>query len=184
MSSLARLRRVLWILVAVTAPLALVVVFGFGLTRDPSRIPSATVGAKAPAFELQELQGGDPVGLAAYRGKVLVVNFWASWCVSCLVEHETLVALGQIAQSRQDLAVVGVNYRDTRFAASEFLRKHGEYPYPSGIDAQGRTGIDFGVYGLPETYFIDADGRIAERHIGPLEMEAALRILERMGVLL
>lgn len=182
MKSLARVRRGLWVAVALLAPAALVAVLGFGLTRDPSVISSATVGLPAPEFELDALGGGPRVRLGDYRGQTVVVNFWASWCVTCRLEHETLVRLGEVAAGRDDLAVLGVNYRDSKRDAAEFLVNYGTYPYPSGIDRQGRTGIDFGVYGLPETYFIDAQGVITHRHIGLLEEPTAWRILGEMGV--
>lgn len=176
------LRRVLWILVAVALPVALTVMLGYGLTRDPSRIPSATVDALAPKFDLETLDGGGRLRLADYQGGVAVVNFWASWCVTCRVEHGDLVALGKQAEGREDLKVVGINYRDSRNAADAFLSRYGAYPYPSGFDPMGRTGIDFGVYGLPETYFVDGMGVIRHRHIGALTYGEAERILSRLGV--
>ncbi len=179
---MSTLRRALWIAVAVALPVALAVMLGYGLTRDPSRIPSATVDAPAPPFDLETLKGGGRLRLADLQGKVAVVNFWASWCVTCRVEHEDLVALGLRAADRNDMVVAGVNYRDQRGAAAEFLDRYGAYPYPSGFDPQGRVGIDFGVYGLPETYFIDREGIIRHRHIGALDYGEAARILARLGV--
>lgn len=176
------LRRALWMAVAVTLPVALAAMLGYGLTRDPARIPSATVGAPAPQFDLEPLEGGGRLRLADLHGKVAVINFWASWCVTCRVEHEDLVALGQLAADRDDMEVVGVNYRDQRGAAAEFLERYGAYPYPSGFDPSGRVGIDFGVYGLPETYFVDREGIIRHRHIGALDYGEAARILAWLGI--
>ena len=176
------MRVVPWKIAAILGPAVLIAAFGFGLTRDPSRLPSAVQGGPAPNFELEALDGGRPLKLADFHGRALVINFWASWCVSCREEHETLVALGRAFAERDDIAVLGVNYRDTPRAAASFLERYGAYPYRSGIDPRGRIGIDYGVYGLPETYFVDAGGRIVERHIGPLDRAAAQRILARMGI--
>lgn len=171
-----------WKFLAVLGPVLLVAVFGYGLMRDPSRIPSVTVGTPAPAFALEALDGGAPVVLADYRGRVVMINFWASWCVSCRIEHDVLVALGHAMAGRGDVAAIGINYRDTAAAAHSYLVRHGPYPYGSGTDPRGRTGIDYGVYGLPETYFLDREGRIAVRHIGPIDRETAHRHLAALGV--
>ena len=183
-----RLRRNAWKILAVAGPLVVIAALGFGLTRDPSEIRSVTVGRAAPDFELPRLAnpagpgGGAPVRLADYRGRVLVVNFWASWCVSCRLEHDVLVELGERLADRGEVALLGVNYRDTEDAANRFLASHGEYPYPSGVDPRGRTGIDFGVYGLPETYFLDAEQVVRARHIGPIDRESAWRYLAELGI--
>ena len=171
-----------WRILAIAGPLIVIAAFGFGLTRDPSDIRSATVGKPAPAFELAALDGGDPIRLADYEGRVVVVNFWASWCVSCRVEHDVLIDLGERFGGRDDVALLGVNYRDTPEAARSFLARYGAYPYSSAVDPRGRTGIDFGVYGLPETYFLDTEGTIRARHIGPIDRETAYAILDDLGV--
>jgi len=173
---------VAWRILAVLGPLAVIALFAFGLTRDPGQIPSVTVGRPAPAFELDSLDGNGRIRLADYGGRAVIINFWASWCVSCRVEHDVLIALGNRFADRDDVALLGVNHRDTNAAAKRFLDRHGAYPYPSAADPDGRTGIDFGVYGLPETYFVDSQGRIRHRHIGPIDMATALALLEEIGV--
>jgi len=175
------MRRVVpWL--AILGPAAILLFLAYGLTRDPSELPSQTVGTTAPAFDLESLTGDARVQLAAHEGKAVVINFWASWCLSCRAEHDVLIDLGKRFADRDDFAMIGINYRDDKANALSFLGKFGAYPYPSGIDRQGRVGIDYGVYGLPETYFIDASGRIAARHIGPLTPEAAERHLSGAGL--
>ena len=171
-----------WKILAIVGPLVILAAFGFGLTRDPSTIQSATVGKAAPNFDLPALQGDGRVRLGEYKGRIVVLNFWASWCVSCRIEHDVLIQLGHTFAGRSDLAMLGINYRDTADAAQSYLERYGAYPYPSGVDPRGRTGIDFGVYGLPETYFLDANGRIHARHIGPIDRAAAHAILREMGI--
>ncbi len=171
-----------WRALAVIGPLIVVAAFGFGLTRDPGRIESVTVGKRAPAFELAALEGSEPIRMADYRDRVVVVNFWASWCVSCRVEHDVLIELGTRFAGRDDIAMLGVNYRDTPDGARTFLLRYGAYPYPSAVDPRGRTGIDFGVYGLPETYFVDESGQIRYRHLGPIDRETAYAVLDDLGI--
>ncbi len=136
-----------------------------GLTRDPARLPSALVGKPVPQFSLPPLEGRGGAGLSAAdlaSGPVLV-NVFASWCVPCRVEHPQLMRL-----AAQGVTVHGINYKDEPKAALAFLRDLGD-PYALvGADRDGRAGIEWGVYGVPETYVIDRDGRITYRHVGPL----------------
>ena len=147
---------------------ALVVLFAAGLQRDPSEIPSPLIGQPAPAFDLPTL-GGARLATADLHGAPVLVNFWASWCTPCLQEHPLLMEL-----ARAGVKIVGINYKDDPASARRFLGRHGN-PYTRvGIDRSGRTAIDFGVYGVPETYVIDGAGKIAFRHVGPLT-ETAVR---------
>ena len=156
------MRRLLW-------PLALfLVIVGFlaaGLGLDPREVPSPLEGKPAPAFELPVLQQPDKRFVPAdMRGKVWLLNVWASWCVSCRDEHPLLVELSQ----RRVLPVLGLNYKDKGADATAWLKQFGD-PYElSVVDADGRIGIDYGVYGVPETYLIDAEGVIRYKQIGPL----------------
>lgn len=161
---------------------ALLTVLGWGLTRDPGYIPSQLVGRVLPAFTLPALDGGDAVTADRLRGTPLVINFWASWCVSCRAEHALLTAFGREAERRDDVRIVGINYRDTPAAATRFQNELGNFAYRSGQDPSGRTGIDFGVYGLPETFFIGRDGIVMARHVGPLSEAALARNLQMIGV--
>ncbi len=166
-----------WKIACVVFPVMLIGVFAYGLTRDASHLPSALVGKQAPQFSLDELNNGKRIKRSDYSGKVLVLNFWASWCGACRTEHDTLIQLSAQFKDTADVSFLGVNYRDRNEQALKFLSRHGAFPYPSVVDAKGRIGIDFGVYGLPETYFVGPDGRIAYRHIGALDESKALKII-------
>lgn len=142
--------------------------FVVGLHQDPGRIPSPLVGKPAPEFSLESL--GDPawkVGTRDYAGRAWLLNVWATWCVGCRDEHEALLA---IARGNR-VPIVGLNWRDERALALRWLDQLGN-PYVSvAYDPDGRTAIDYGVYGAPETFLIGADGRILWKHIGPLTAE-------------
>ena len=155
---------------------ALAIVFGFSLkTSDPSKLPSALIGKQVPTVDFPALAGlvgnGGPVpGVAAadlQKGEVTVVNFWASWCGPCVQEHPLLMALG-----KRGVKIVGINYKDPSPGGRRFLGRYGN-PYAAvGTDAAGRGAIDWGVYGMPETFVIDKKGRIAYKHVGPITAEA------------
>lgn len=144
---------------------ALIGFFYVGLNRDPREIPSPLVGQPAPAFTLQQLQAPNKTfSPAEMRGQVWLLNVWASWCVSCRDEHPILVAL---AQSKR-VPIVGLNYKDKSADALQWLIQFGNPYVLSVIDLDGRVGIDYGVYGVPETYVIDKQGVIRMKHIGPV----------------
>lgn len=148
-----------------------VILVGFlavGLSRDPQEIPSPLIGKQAPAFELPQL--GDPqktFSPESMKGAPWILNVWASWCVACREEHPVLVELG-----KQDVApIIGLDYKDKRDDALAMLARQGNPYLLSAFDANGRVGIDYGVYGVPETYIIDKAGVIRFKHIGPITME-------------
>jgi cytochrome c biogenesis protein CcmG/thiol:disulfide interchange protein DsbE len=155
-------RRFLW-------PLGIfIVLVGFlaaGLNLNPREVPSPLVGKAAPAFDLPVLQQqGRRFVPADMRGKVWLLNVWASWCVSCRDEHPVLLNLAK----RGVLPILGLNYKDRGDDAVAWLKQFGN-PYElSAVDADGRIGIDYGVYGVPETYLIDAEGVIRFKQIGPI----------------
>ena len=155
----------------IAALVALIVVLALGFRRDPHDIRSAAVGKPAPAFDLTALDGGGRVALEQYRGKVVVVNFFASWCVPCREEHPALVRAWERYRT-SDVVLVGVLYQDSVESGREFVRRLGT-TWPTAIDDDGRTALGFGVFGIPETFFIGRDGVIAGRHIGPID-EATL----------
>lgn len=139
---------------------------------DPSRVPSALIGRPAPAVTLPPLEGlrgadGTPMpGLSPedLKGRVTIVNVWASWCGPCRVEHPQLLDLAKDGSVR----LVGINYKDQTENARRFLGALGNPYVAVGVDSTGRAAIDWGVYGVPETYIIGPDGTIRHKHIGPL----------------
>ena len=137
---------------------------------DPSRLPSPLIGKPVPQFSLGPIegQGGTPrPGVSSADladGEVTVVNMWSSWCGPCIQEHPQLVALKQ----QHKVRLIGINYKDAPEAARRFLAKYGNPFDAIGADTTGRVAIDWGVYGVPETYVIDGAGRIAFKFIGPL----------------
>ena len=148
--------------------LALAVALAAGLSRDPRALPSPLVGKPVPSFELP-LLGADGPSLRSseLRGKVWLLNVWASWCTPCQVEHPLLVDFA----ARSQVPVYGLNYKDRPDAARAWLARLGN-PYAATMaDPEGRTGIDLGVYGVPETFVIDRGGVIRYRHAGPLTPE-------------
>ncbi|HRP96349.1 MAG TPA: DsbE family thiol:disulfide interchange protein [Rhodocyclaceae bacterium] len=154
--------------------LALAAFLGYGLTLNPSVVPSPLIDKPAPAFRLARLDAPDQqFGIQDMRGQVWLLNVWASWCVSCRQEHPQLVELARSGK----VALVGLNYKDERGAALDWLRSQGN-PYQTIVtDPDGRVGIDYGVYGTPETFLIDGDGVIRYKHIGPISREVAREVL-------
>ncbi len=165
-------RRRLIVSIPLVAFLALAALFMLRLgAGDPSRIPSALIGHPAPATDLPPLPGlerdGKPVpGLdsAQFKGEVTVLNVWASWCVPCRDEAPLLLALATDRRIR----VVGINYKDQPDNARRFLGRYGNPFVANGTDGNGRAAIEWGVYGVPETFIVGRDGRIAYKLIGPI----------------
>jgi cytochrome c biogenesis protein CcmG, thiol:disulfide interchange protein DsbE len=156
------MKRFLW-------PLAIfILLVGFlaaGLKLNPREVPSPLVGKPAPAFELPVLrQSGKLFTPAEMRGKVWLLNVWASWCASCRDEHPLLVELSR----KGVLPILGLNYKDKGDEAERWLKQFGDPYQLSVVDAEGRVGLDYGVYGVPETYLIDAEGVIRYKQIGPV----------------
>ena len=156
---------------------AMAIVFAYALkTGDPSKLPSALLGKPAPALDLKPLDGlvdktGPVPGLRATdlaAGRVTLVNFFASWCVPCVQEHPYL----EEVKRRVGVDLVGINYKDATEAGRRFLGRYGN-PYKAvGVDDSGRAAIEWGVYGTPETFVVDGQGRIAYKHVGPIGAEA------------
>lgn len=150
--------------------LALAGLFLLQLTsgRDGSAVPSVLIGQQAPATSLPPLlEGQAPFDTAALKGQTTLVNVWASWCVPCREEHPVLLGLAQDGR----FALWGMNYKDDPAKASAFLKELGSPFSVIGVDGKGRAGIDWGVYGVPETYVVDRQGIIRFKHIGPLTPE-------------
>jgi cytochrome c biogenesis protein CcmG, thiol:disulfide interchange protein DsbE len=165
-------RRRIIVFIPLVVFLALAALFMYRLgAGDPSRIPSALIGRPAPSTNLPPIPGlerdGRPVpGLdgAAFNGEVTVLNVWASWCVPC---HDEAPLLLKLAADRR-IRVVGINYKDEADNARRFLGRHGNPFAANGIDRNGRAAIEWGVYGVPETFVVGRDGRIAFKLIGPI----------------
>ena len=148
--------------------LGLVVLLATGLYRDPRLVPSPFIGRPAPALELPSLKNEDKrIANADLRGRVQLVNVWASWCVACREEHEILLRLARETR----LPILGFNYKDRREDALAWLESLGD-PYAEiAFDSDGRAGIEWGVYGVPETFLVDAQGVVRYKHVGPLTWE-------------
>ena len=149
--------------------LGLVALLGLGLTMDPKKVPSPLIDKPAPAFSLPVLHDpGRNFSPEQYRGRVWVLNVWASWCVSCRAEHQVITELANLKL----VDIVGLDYKDEPEDGKAWLRQFGD-PYTlSVIDYDGRAGIDWGVYGVPETFVIGKDGLIKYKHIGPVTAES------------
>jgi cytochrome c biogenesis protein CcmG/thiol:disulfide interchange protein DsbE len=154
-------------------PLAVFVVLtGFlfaGLWRDPREVPSPLIDKPAPQFSLAQLADpGTKLGTTDMKGQVWLLNVWASWCVSCREEHPLLVELGKA----KIVPIIGLNYKDESAPGKQWLAQNGDPYTTSVVDRDGRVGIDFGVYGVPETFVIDKGGTIRYKQIGPITPEA------------
>lgn len=167
----------------VLAPLlvfgAMAAMFAFALTKgDPSKLPSALIGKPAPTLALTAIEGVNDgpraIPLLTHdrllQSDVAIVNFWASWCGPCVEEHPYLIELAKVP----GVSVVGVNYKDLGANARRFLGRYGNPFAAIGADTTGRTAIEWGVYGMPETFILDRKGQIVFKHVGPIT-PAALR---------
>ncbi len=165
----------LWFLIPLAAFFALAIILARGLRLDPHEVPSPLIDKPAPAFALGRLDDASKtIRLEDMRGKVWMLNVWASWCVSCREEHPLLVEFSK----KHLVPIYGLDYKDQRADASGWLARFGN-PYDASLfDAEGRVGIDFGVYGVPETFIIDQAGVIRMKHIGPLTEEALATKIE------
>jgi cytochrome c biogenesis protein CcmG/thiol:disulfide interchange protein DsbE len=134
-----------------------------GLGRDPRAIPSALIDRPAPAVVARSMDG-ETVSLAAYRGRPVILNFWASWCFECIEEHRVLTEAHE--RYGDGLVIVGVLYQDTVADARGFLARYGDGGWPNLLDADGRLAIDYGVTGVPESFFIDAAGVVRYKQYG------------------
>jgi cytochrome c biogenesis protein CcmG/thiol:disulfide interchange protein DsbE len=158
--------------------LPLLALFAFGLTRDPRSIPSPLVGLEAPTFVLPLFDGG-VFRLTEHRGEVVVLNFWSSWCIpACYNEAPALEAAWQQYRTR-GVVLLGVNYQDREPVAKEFMARF-RHTFPNGPDRGSKIAIGYGVYGVPETFFIDREGRLAHKHVGEITQETLVQQIERL----
>jgi cytochrome c biogenesis protein CcmG/thiol:disulfide interchange protein DsbE len=165
-----------WTLALVLVCGALLMVLKGGFGRNPHEVPFMLKRKPAPAFALRSLLGPEEVKLESLRGQPVVINFWASWCGPCKMEHPVL-EWGAREYGHQ-ARFLGVVFEDTEENARAFLQRYGA-SFPQLMDLRSRTAVDYGVAGVPETYFIDAQGIIREKHVGPIDPETlAQRIRE------
>ena len=154
---------------------ALAAMLGAGLSLKPREVPSPFIGKPAPAFTLPQLhEPARSLGAADMKGQVWLLNVWASWCAPCREEHPLLVALAR----EKAVPIVGLNYKDDSRNAQEWLIKLGDPYQVSIVDRDGRVGIDYGVYGVPETFVIDQAGIVRFKHVGPLTQEVWTRKMQ------
>jgi cytochrome c biogenesis protein CcmG/thiol:disulfide interchange protein DsbE len=155
-------------LIPLTVFILLVGLFIVGLRYDPRLVPSPLIDKPAPSFELPQLKASEKkISNSDLLGEVVMLNVWASWCVACRQEHPLLVELAK----NTDFKIIGLNYKDARKDAMQWLAHYGDPYFLSIVDLDGRVGIDFGVYGVPETFILDQAGIIRYKHIGPITQE-------------
>ena len=172
-----------WVFVPLALFLGMAVFLAVGLTRNPQEIPSPLIGQKAPAFQLPVVGGSGVFGAEQFKGQVTLVNLWATWCAGCKEEHPLLMALAR----QPGLHMLGINYKELQASelagqdpqsaeavqkatarSQTWLQKHGQAFGVNLLDMDGRVGMDFGVYGLPETYLVDRQGVVRFKHAGAL----------------
>jgi cytochrome c biogenesis protein CcmG/thiol:disulfide interchange protein DsbE len=157
--------------------------FMVGLNKDPTILPSPFIGKQAPAFDLPQLEyPAKRISNADLAGQTVLVNVWATWCVGCRQEHEFLMQLAR----NEVIPIYGLNWRDRQDDALQWLQRLGDPYVASGFDADGKAGIDWGVYGAPETFLVGADGTVLYKYLGPLnesvwEQEFVPRIRQTSG---
>jgi cytochrome c biogenesis protein CcmG/thiol:disulfide interchange protein DsbE len=172
----ARSRVLRWAIPLAVVPVLVLLAYGF--RTDPRAIPSPLVGKPAAPFTLTAFDG-KPVSLDALRGKIVVVNFWASWCVpACYDEAPSLERAWQAYRDR-GVVLVGVNIQDKEEPARRFLDRFG-HTFPNAPDPAGRVSVDYGVYGVPETFFIDRTGRVRFKHVGAVTDEILKQQLDKL----
>ncbi len=147
---------------------ALVVFFFVGLGRDKETLPSPLIGKPAPQFSLPSVGGSAPiVSSSDFAGRPYVLNVWATWCIGCREEHEALLEIA----SRGEVPIVGLNWKDEMPLAQQWLQQLGNPYVATAFDEEGRVAIDWGVYGAPETFLVDASGKVIHKHVAPMTLQ-------------
>ena len=165
-----------WLIPIAAIPVLALLAYGF--RTNPREIPSPLVGRPATSFTLPTV-AGEPVSLEAQRGKVVVVNFWASWCYPACYEEAPVLERNWRAYRDRDVVVIGVDIQDSMDAAQKFVKDF-ELTFPNGRDLTGKVSVEYGVYGVPETFFVDRRGRIRAKHVGDLTDERFRSEVERL----
>jgi cytochrome c biogenesis protein CcmG, thiol:disulfide interchange protein DsbE len=165
-----------WLIPLAALPLLALLAYGFRV--NPREIPSPLVGRPAPGFALTAFDA-TPLTLDAQRGRVVVVNFWASWCYPACYEEAPVLERSWRAYRDRGVLVIGVDIQDTVEAAQKFIRDFG-LSFPNAPDPTGKVSVDYGTYGVPETFFIDRRGRIRARHVGALTDDVIRAHVERL----
>jgi cytochrome c biogenesis protein CcmG/thiol:disulfide interchange protein DsbE len=176
--------------IALVAAVPIIALFAFGFTRDPAKIPSPLPGHEAPEFKLAVLAPGadslarytgDTLRLDDLKGKVVVLNFFASWCLPCRAEH---AALSEAARyyGGKPIQFIGALYNDTPEAGLAWIAEMGGMAYPAVTDVESHTAIDYGLYGVPETFIIDEKGKVAHKELGPITGPILRRVIDSLLV--
>jgi len=173
-SALARASR--WLIPLATLPVLILLAYGF--RTNPRDVPSPLIGKPAAPFTLRSFDGA-PLSLEARRGRVVVVNFWASWCQPSCYDEAPALERGWRAYKDRGVAMIGVNIQDKEAAAKQFLGQFG-HTFPNAPDPAGHVSIDYGVYGVPETFFIDRAGRVRFKHVGAITDEVLQRNIDTL----
>ncbi len=180
-------KRALFATLGVGAPV--IALLSYGMTRDPREIPSPLPGRAAPVFSRAVIAPGDdsilrrPVGdtvhLAGHRGQVVVINFWASWCLACRDEHEALSTTAQ-RFARDGVRFYGMLYNDQVSNGINWIARMGGQTYPALSDPGARAAIDYGLYGVPETFVVDQDGHVARKYLGPVSRAQLTKLIDSL----
>lgn len=170
-------------LIGIGIALPIIALLAYGMTVDPNELPSTLPGRPAPEFALRIMDSAPPdtARLAAHRGEVVVLNFWASWCLECRVEHSDL-SLTATTYAARGVQFYGVLYSDSEANGRSWIREMGGQAYPSLVDDRSRTAIDYGLYGVPETFIIDQQGRVVHKQIGPITARRLSDIIDPLLV--
>jgi cytochrome c biogenesis protein CcmG/thiol:disulfide interchange protein DsbE len=160
------------------AALPVLLLLGYGFRTDPRAIPSPLIGKPAAPFTLTTFDGGQ-VSLAELRGRVVVLNFWASWCYPACYEEAPALARAWESYKDRGVAMIGIDIQDKEEPAKKFLSQFG-HSFPNAPDPAGRVSVDYGVYGVPETFFIDRAGRVRAKHVGAVTDEILMRHVETL----
>lgn len=168
-----------WHIFLLAGVFGLIFIFYQGLWGNPSYIPPVIVQTAAPDITAPELYQGKQVSLSDFKGKVVVLNFWASWCLECKLEHQSLLAINKRFSSNPNFVMIGVNYQDKEDLAKQYLQEHGNN-FEHVVDLKGRISIDYGVYGVPETFVIDQHGIIRHKQIGPVIGDTYSHLVENV----